>query len=224
MDVFERVRVNSFPVLNNLGELCSFKRIRYDRHYQIQSSGGGRKIPGTNNTIYIVSALDCGSSKRNAEETAVAEVCLKVNKFGEVPPPRLWDLETVTGESAGSDGEVEMTRLGWQCNRQGTDRGRGIRTSRMMLGTRFRPNWSNAPSVSQAFSTREVKADCIGKLVTVRGIVTLCTKVKPMMTVATYTCDRLTPEIYGHLDVKKVQLFLLVGLSMPERHETSTSA
>ncbi|XP_038121951.1 uncharacterized protein LOC119770689 [Culex quinquefasciatus] len=43
-----------------------------------------------------------------------------------------------------------------------------------------------------------------------------------MMMVATYTCDRLTPGIYGHLEVKKAQLFLLVGLSMPARHETST--
>ncbi|EDS45586.1 conserved hypothetical protein [Culex quinquefasciatus] len=96
-------------------------------------------------------------------------------------PPRLWDLETVTGESAGSDGEVPRS-----------ERIAGV-------------------------PTREVKADCIGKLVTVIGIVTRCTKVKPMMMVATYTCDRLTPGIYGHLEVKKAQLFLLVGLSMPAR-------
>ncbi|KAJ8955589.1 hypothetical protein NQ318_001419 [Aromia moschata] len=45
-------------------------------------------------------------------------------------------------------------------------------------------------------SIREVKADHIGKLVTVRGIVTRCTEVKPMMCVATYTCDQCGAETY----------------------------
>uniref|UniRef100_A0A182WL62 DNA replication licensing factor MCM7 n=1 Tax=Anopheles minimus TaxID=112268 RepID=A0A182WL62_9DIPT len=53
-----------------------------------------------------------------------------------------------------------------------------------------------APSTAKAVSIREVKADHIGKLVTVRGIVTRCTEVKPMMTVATYTCDRCGAETY----------------------------
>ncbi|XP_053687644.1 DNA replication licensing factor Mcm7 [Sabethes cyaneus] len=53
-----------------------------------------------------------------------------------------------------------------------------------------------APSVSKAVSIREVKADSIGKLVTLRGIVTRCTEVKPMMSVATYTCDRCGAETY----------------------------
>uniref|UniRef100_A0A8D8IEI9 DNA replication licensing factor MCM7 n=3 Tax=Culex pipiens TaxID=7175 RepID=A0A8D8IEI9_CULPI len=53
-----------------------------------------------------------------------------------------------------------------------------------------------APSMSKAVSIREVKAESIGKLVTVRGIVTRCTEVKPMMTVATYTCDRCGAETY----------------------------
>ncbi|KAL1505170.1 hypothetical protein ABEB36_004792 [Hypothenemus hampei] len=43
---------------------------------------------------------------------------------------------------------------------------------------------------------REVKADQLGKLVTVRGIVTRCTEVKPMMCVATYTCDQCGAETY----------------------------
>lgn len=43
---------------------------------------------------------------------------------------------------------------------------------------------------------REVKAVCIGKLVTVRGVVTRCTEVKPMMVVATYTCDNCGAETY----------------------------
>lgn len=43
---------------------------------------------------------------------------------------------------------------------------------------------------------REVKAEHIGKLVTVRGIVTRSTEVKPMMSVATYTCDQCGAETY----------------------------
>ncbi|XP_075164013.1 minichromosome maintenance 7 [Haematobia irritans] len=48
----------------------------------------------------------------------------------------------------------------------------------------------------KAHSIREIKAEHIGKLVTVRGIVTRCTEVKPMMVVATYTCDRCGAETY----------------------------
>lgn len=43
---------------------------------------------------------------------------------------------------------------------------------------------------------RDVKADTIGKLVNVRGIVTRATEVKPMMAVATYTCDQCGAETY----------------------------
>ena len=43
---------------------------------------------------------------------------------------------------------------------------------------------------------RKVKADNIGKLVTVRGIVTRATEVKPLMSVATYTCDQCGSESY----------------------------
>jgi len=43
---------------------------------------------------------------------------------------------------------------------------------------------------------REVKANCIGKLITVKGIVTRATEVKPMMQVATYTCDQCGAETY----------------------------
>ncbi|XP_002739848.1 DNA replication licensing factor mcm7-like [Saccoglossus kowalevskii] len=53
-----------------------------------------------------------------------------------------------------------------------------------------------APSTQKPMATRDVKADSIGKLVVVRGIVTRCTEVKPMMTVATYTCDQCGAETY----------------------------
>lgn len=45
-------------------------------------------------------------------------------------------------------------------------------------------------------SVREVKAELIGKLVNVRGIVTRTTEVKPVMVVATYTCDQCGAESY----------------------------
>lgn len=51
-------------------------------------------------------------------------------------------------------------------------------------------------SQTKASSIRDVKAEHIGKLVTVRGIVTRCTEVKPIMVVATYTCDRCGSETY----------------------------
>ena len=43
---------------------------------------------------------------------------------------------------------------------------------------------------------RDVKADYVGKLVNVRGIVTRATEVKPMMSVATYTCDQCGAETF----------------------------
>ncbi|XDV37895.1 hypothetical protein PO909_007421 [Leuciscus waleckii] len=55
----------------------------------------------------------------------------------------------------------------------------------------FRP-----PSTLKPRVVRDVKADSIGQLVTVRGIVTRATEVKPMMAVATYTCDQCGAETY----------------------------
>lgn len=51
-------------------------------------------------------------------------------------------------------------------------------------------------STNKCIAIRDVKADSIGKLVTVKGIVTRCTEVKPMMQVATYTCDKCGSETY----------------------------
>lgn len=45
-------------------------------------------------------------------------------------------------------------------------------------------------------SLRDVKSSMVGHLVTVEGIVTRCTDVKPLMQVATYTCDNCGFEIY----------------------------
>jgi len=53
-----------------------------------------------------------------------------------------------------------------------------------------------ARSSDKHLSIREVKADSIGKLMCVKGIVTRATEVKPMMVVATYTCDTCGNETY----------------------------
>merc|ERR1712038_1941211 len=42
----------------------------------------------------------------------------------------------------------------------------------------------------------DVKSNCIGKLINIKGIITRGTEVKPMMQVATYTCDQCGAETY----------------------------
>ncbi|KAI5642329.1 MCM OB domain-containing protein [Phthorimaea operculella] len=51
-------------------------------------------------------------------------------------------------------------------------------------------------SSSKPVPIREVKAEQIGKLVTVRGIVVRCTDVKPLLVVATYSCSACGAETY----------------------------
>ncbi|XP_067138525.1 DNA replication licensing factor mcm7 [Centruroides vittatus] len=53
-----------------------------------------------------------------------------------------------------------------------------------------------APAQQKYVSVRQVKAQHIGKLITVKGIITRCTEVKPMIVVATYTCDQCGSETY----------------------------
>ena len=53
-----------------------------------------------------------------------------------------------------------------------------------------------APSQQKAVAVRDVKAADIGNLSVVKGIVTRAAEVKPMMQVATYTCDQCGAETY----------------------------
>lgn len=53
-----------------------------------------------------------------------------------------------------------------------------------------------SPTTSKPKVVRDIRADSIGHLVTVRGIVTRASEVKPMMAVATYTCDQCGAETY----------------------------
>ncbi|EDS29173.1 elongation factor-1 alpha [Culex quinquefasciatus] len=91
-------------ILNNLSELCSFKRIRYDRHYQIQSGGGGREIPGTNNTIYIP-ALDTLSRTLTMKGFNSSAVVTQEVVMDELPgflfSPTITDLRLFSGTVRG---------------------------------------------------------------------------------------------------------------------------
>lgn len=51
-------------------------------------------------------------------------------------------------------------------------------------------------STKKEMPIREVKASSIGRLISVRGIVMRCTEVKPMISVATYSCDLCGGETY----------------------------
>lgn len=69
------------------------------------------------------------------------------------------------------------------------------------------------PSSNKPRVIREVRADSVGKLVTVRGIVTRVSEVKPRMMVATYTCDQCGAETYQPVRMKEgtgTHLMLLV--------------
>ncbi|CAI5536067.1 unnamed protein product, partial [Closterium sp. Naga37s-1] len=54
----------------------------------------------------------------------------------------------------------------------------------------------------KAQAIREVGAGQIGRLVVVKGIVTRCTDVKPLLQVATYTCDECGFEIYQEVTAR----------------------
>ena len=61
---------------------------------------------------------------------------------------------------------------------------------------RFEISFVDPKARYHAVAVRNVKAQHIGKLVSVKGIVTRATEVKPQLEVATYTCDRCGSEIF----------------------------
>ena len=50
---------------------------------------------------------------------------------------------------------------------------------------------------------REIKSNSVGGLVTVKGIVTRCSDVKPCMQVAVYACDACGFEVYQVINGKQ---------------------
>nr|XP_041568194.1 DNA replication licensing factor MCM7 [Taeniopygia guttata] len=57
-----------------------------------------------------------------------------------------------------------------------------------------------APSCSKPLSPRELRAGSIGALVTVQGIVTRASEVRPLLRVATYSCDQCGAETYQPIE------------------------
>ena len=50
---------------------------------------------------------------------------------------------------------------------------------------------------------RAIRAQHIGKLVTIRGIVTRVSDVKPYISVVTYTCDKCGYEVYQEVRARR---------------------
>lgn len=69
------------------------------------------------------------------------------------------------------------------------------------LTRRYHVSVSSSAKVKPT-SVREVKARNIGQLVTIRGMVVRVTDVKPLMTVAAYTCEQCGYELYQPLENK----------------------
>jgi DNA replication licensing factor MCM7 len=60
----------------------------------------------------------------------------------------------------------------------------------------FKPRTSTADSPVKALSVRQVRGDHLGHLITIRGIATRVSDVKPIVQVSAYTCDRCGCEIF----------------------------
>lgn len=63
----------------------------------------------------------------------------------------------------------------------------------------FRPEAADSP-----LAVRDVRGAHLGKLITVRGIVTRVSEVKPLLQVNAYTCDSCGAEIFQDVDGKKI--------------------
>ena len=63
------------------------------------------------------------------------------------------------------------------------------------LSRRYEIQFKSATK-TKTTSLRDVKADNIGQLVTIKAMVTRVSDVKPLVTVATYTCDTCGYELY----------------------------
>jgi DNA replication licensing factor MCM7 len=60
----------------------------------------------------------------------------------------------------------------------------------------FKPRTSTADHPVKALSVRQVRGDHLGHLITIRGIATRVSDVKPIVQVSAYTCDRCGCEIF----------------------------
>lgn len=67
----------------------------------------------------------------------------------------------------------------------------------------IKPLSSQYREFGKAFAVREVRGEHLGKYITVRGIATRVSDVKPSVTVSAYTCDRCGSEIFQEVKGKQ---------------------
>ena len=67
----------------------------------------------------------------------------------------------------------------------------------------FKPRASGQDSPTKALAVRQVRGDHLGHLITVRGIATRVSDVKPVVQVSAYTCDRCGSEIFQSVNDKQ---------------------
>ncbi|KAI0404833.1 DNA replication licensing factor mcm7 [Xylaria palmicola] len=67
----------------------------------------------------------------------------------------------------------------------------------------FKPRTSDGDKPIKALAVRQVRGDHLGHLITVRGIATRVSDVKPMVQVGAYTCDRCGCEIFQPVNDKQ---------------------
>ncbi|KAI0483171.1 DNA replication licensing factor mcm7 [Xylariaceae sp. FL0804] len=74
-------------------------------------------------------------------------------------------------------------------------------TRRYTLG--FKPRTSTAEKPVKALAVRQVRGEHLGHLITIRGIATRVSDVKPIVQVGAYTCDRCGCEIFQPVNDKQ---------------------
>lgn len=67
----------------------------------------------------------------------------------------------------------------------------------------FKPRTSDGDKPIKALAVRQVRGEHLGHLITVRGIATRVSDVKPMVQVGAYTCDRCGSEIFQPVNDKQ---------------------
>ena len=65
------------------------------------------------------------------------------------------------------------------------------------------PSGSSSDRSSKALAVRHVRGEHLGKLITVRGIVTRVSDVKPVVKINAYTCDRCGSEVFQPITTKQ---------------------
>ncbi|AMD20795.1 HDR053Cp [Eremothecium sinecaudum] len=70
------------------------------------------------------------------------------------------------------------------------------------------------------FSVREIKASHLGKLITVRGIITRVSDVKPSVMVTAYTCDQCGAEVFQEVNRRTFTPFLECQSKQCQQNET----